>query len=106
MNIVLQVMQAAVIAAEIPIAALLILFPAIVGGIALAYQRCKNIGMNPWWSLGIMVPFLNIFVGLRCLAYPEGYEDHKTLDTPAKVILGILVTLLVLMSIAVAVFVA
>lgn len=43
-----------------------------------------------------MVPLLNIFVGIRCIAYPEGYEDHKTLDTPAKVIIGIFVGLLVL----------
>lgn len=79
-------------AAEVPIIVLLMLPVSIVGAMALAYQRCRNIGMNPWWCLDLIVPILNIFVWIRCLAYPEGYKDHKTLDTPAKVvILGILI---------------
>jgi uncharacterized membrane protein YhaH (DUF805 family) len=67
---------------------------ALTGTIALAFQRCKNLGMNPWWSLGLLVPILNIFIGLRCLAFPEGYEDHRTLDAPAKVVVGLFLALL------------
>jgi uncharacterized membrane protein YhaH (DUF805 family) len=96
LNVAVQVIQSVAAAADAPIIVLLMIPVSIVGGMALAWQRCRNIGMNPWWCLGLIVPILNIFVGIRCLAYPEGYEDHKTLDTPAKVILGILITLLVL----------
>lgn len=105
LNVVVQVMQGvgnannatALIFLSIPIA--------LVGTFVLAYQRCKNIGMNPWWCLGMVVPLLNIFVGLRCTAYPEGYEDHKTLDGPAKIILGIFVAAIVLAIVAVVVVV-
>lgn len=62
----------------------------------IAGQRLINIGSSPWWCLGLMVPLLNIFVGIRCLICPEGYSDHKTLDTPAKVILGLAIAMIVL----------
>lgn len=59
-------------------------------------QRVTNLGSNPWWCLGMLVPFLNILVGLRCLICPEGYTDHKTLDTPGKIIGGIFVAFILL----------
>lgn len=95
LNIAINIVQAVAGAAEVPVVALLMIPISLGGAIALAWQRCKNIGMNPWWSLGLLVPLLNIFVGIRCIAYPEGYEDHKTLDTPAKVMIGIFVAALV-----------
>ena len=54
----------------------------------------------------ILMPRLNSdigrhWAGLRCTAYPEGYEDHKTLDGPAKIIIGIFVAAIVLTIIAV-----
>jgi len=65
-------------------------------GMYLAVLRLKNLGYSGWWALGMLVPFLNILVALRCIACPEGYADHKTLDTAAKVILGIFLGLFVL----------
>ena len=44
----------------------------------------------------MFVPILNILVGVRALCCPEGYAHHKTLDTPAKVLIGIFIGLLVL----------
>lgn len=106
MNIVLQVVQGVGAANQLPILVLGTIPIALVGGMALAYQRCKNIGMNPWWCLGMFVPILNIFVGLRCLAYPEGYEDHKTLDGPGKVILGVFIGIIVLVVVGVIIAIA
>ena len=96
LNIGVQVIQSIAVAAEAPGVVLLTLPISLIGAMALGYQRCLNIGMNPWWCLGLIVPLLNIFVGLRCIAYPEGYEDHKTLDTPAKVIIGLFIGMFVL----------
>jgi len=42
------------------------------------------------------VPILNIVVGIRLIAAPEGYAVHKTLDTPGKVIVGLLIGALLL----------
>ena len=64
-------------------------------------QRLINIGSSPWWCLGMIVPLLNIFVGVRCLVCPEGYADHKTLDGPAKIILGIAIAAIVLAVLAI-----
>ncbi len=67
----------------------------LAGAIYIGIQRLKNIGDNPFWILGIIVPLLNLYVGVRMLAMPEGYADHKTMDTAAKWILGIFVGLFV-----------
>jgi len=39
---------------------------------------------------------MNIWIGWRMMACPEGYEDHRTLDTPGKVLSGIWIALMVL----------
>ncbi len=100
-NIVTQGMQALAAANDMVPLAYAAIPVSVAGALYLTYQRCKNIGMNPWWCLGIIVPLVNIFVGLRCTAYPEGYEDHKTLDGPAKIIIGIFVAAIILTIIAV-----
>ena len=105
-NVLIQLVQTAAVAANSSALIIGTLPFAIVGACALAWQRCKNIGMNPWWGLGIMIPILNIFVGLRCLAYPEGYEDHKTLDGAAKVIIGLFLALFLFAVIAIVAVVA
>jgi hypothetical protein len=46
--------------------------------------------MSGWWSLLLFVPIINILIHIRCLAFPEGYEDHKRLDLAARVILGLI----------------
>lgn len=64
--------------------------------IYLIVQRLKNLGYGGLWVLGIFVPILNLIVLVRCLAGPEGYADHKTLDTAGKVIVGLILGLFVL----------
>ena len=54
----------------------------------------------------MIVPIVNILVGVRYIACPEGYADHQTLDTAGKVIVGLffamiaLVVLIVVLSAA------
>lgn len=60
-------------------------------------MRLKNIGMDPWWCLLLLVPLVNLFVGVRCLVAPEWYEDSKELDRAGKVLVGLLVVPLAVM---------
>lgn len=95
-GIIGQVIQVAAVSAESS-ALMLASIPIVWGGTVMAGgQRCKNLGANPWWGLGLLVPILNIVVGLKCLACPEGYQDHKTLDGPGKVIIGLFIAAIVL----------
>lgn len=59
------------------------------------YYRLKNIGMNPWWCLGMLVPLLNLLIGIRCLVLPEGYQDTKKLDTAGRVLTLIVAALFI-----------
>ncbi|RYD21802.1 MAG: DUF4339 domain-containing protein, partial [Verrucomicrobiaceae bacterium] len=45
-------------------------------------KRLVNLGMSRMWCLGIFAPFLNLWVGYRCLACPAGYAYQKKLDGP------------------------
>ena len=64
--------------------------------ILISVKRLKNLGHSGWWVLGLFVPILNIVVSVRMLAAPEGYADHKTLDGPGKVIIGVLIGMFVM----------
>ncbi len=57
-------------------------------------KRYQNQVASGWWALGSLVPILNIYVGIRALAYPPGYNQHKTFDGPAKIILALFAGLL------------
>lgn len=59
-------------------------------------QRTKNLGMSGYAVLWTFVPIMNIWIGWRMLACPEGYEDHRTLDSPGKAISGIWIAMIVL----------
>lgn len=48
--------------------------------------RMINQGSSGWLGLLAAVPLANIFVWLRCLMCPEGYADHRELDTAGKII--------------------
>ncbi|GAB5445067.1 MAG: hypothetical protein Fues2KO_54160 [Fuerstiella sp.] len=63
---------------------------------ALAVPRLINMGGRGWWALGMLVPVLNLLLLLRCIAAPEGYAKHRTLDPPGKVLLLSLVATVVL----------
>jgi hypothetical protein len=68
----------------------------VAGSIYIALQRLKNLGMSGWAMLWTLVPFMNLWIGWRMLACPAGYEEHRTLDTAAKVITGIWIGLVAL----------
>jgi len=63
--------------------------------------RLRNLGYSEWWCLGMLVPILNILIYFRCIACPEGYAHHKTLDTAGKIIAGIFLSLIVLAVLAI-----
>lgn len=48
--------------------------------IALAGKRFVNLGMTAWWLLGMLVPFLNWWLGYRLFACPPGYAMHRKMD--------------------------
>ena len=48
--------------------------------IALAGKRFLNLGMTAWWLLGMLVPFLNWWLGYRLFACPPGYAMHRKMD--------------------------
>lgn len=50
------------------------------------WSRLKNIGMTPWLCLLMFVPIANILILIRCLAFQEGYQTTKKLDTAGKVV--------------------
>jgi len=83
---------------EIVLAAAII---GLIANFALATSRLKNLGYRGLWVLGMFVPLLNIIVAVRCVAAPEGYADHKTLDTAGKIIVGIVIALIALLILAV-----
>lgn len=53
-----------------------------------AWKRLLNLGMNRWWSLALLAPVLNLWVGYRCFACPRGYAVHRRMDA-AGVLLGL-----------------
>jgi hypothetical protein len=50
------------------------------------HYRLKNIGYNLRLCFLILVPIVNLFLGIRCLVLQEGYEATKKLDTAGKII--------------------
>lgn len=74
----------------------LIMLATFAVSIYLTVQRLKNIGAHWAWVFALIVPFLNIYLAWRCLACPEGYVDHKQLDTAGKVVTGLFIGVFVL----------
>lgn len=60
-----------------------------------AISRLKNIGTHPAWCLLLPVPLLGLFITVRCMMLPAGFDLHRKLDLPAKLIAGALVLVLV-----------
>ena len=70
----------------------------VVGSIVILCQRLKNIGMSAWMALLAIVPIANIWIGYRCLACQEGYQDIGQLDKAGRIvtwILGIIIALVI-----------
>ena len=42
--------------------------------IATCVRRCKDAGINPWWTLAIIIPYVGsiVFIVLGCLKTDEG----------------------------------
>ncbi len=98
LGIVQKVLLAAVGAADSTVAVTLMV---VVVSFIPVYYRLKNIGMNPWWCLLMLVPIANLLIGIRCLVFQEGYVETKKLDTAGKVITYIVLGLFVLVIVAV-----
>lgn len=86
----------AVLPPEAVAVALIVPVLSFVAGIVIAVLRLKNMGYSGWWVLGLIVPILNLIVAVKLIAAPEGYSVHKTLDTPGKIIVGVMLGLIVL----------
>jgi uncharacterized membrane protein YhaH (DUF805 family) len=82
--------------ADAPVMIAVSMIAAIVASIYIVVMRLKNVGASPWWVLAFIVPLLNIYAGLMCVAFPEGYSQHKQLDGPAKIIIGLFLGVFVL----------
>ena len=73
-------------------------------------QRITNTGYSRWWCVvisviplsiivmqlsNLFIPFaililpLHVILFLRCIACPEGYADHRKLDTAGKIAIGL-----------------
>ena len=65
-----------VVAGESPAVVLLSLAVVMSGSIYLLVQRLRNTGSNGWWAALILVPLVNIYIGIKAMAFPEGYDDH------------------------------
>lgn len=61
-----------------PITIVLFLLPLVVG-IAATLKRFQNLAMTRLWFFGLIVPFLNYWLGYRLFACPAGYAEHKKL---------------------------
>ncbi len=65
---------------------ILLMIVSTIVSVVLVLHRIKNLGYRDLWVLGIFVPILNVVIAGRCLACPEGYADHRTLDTTGKIV--------------------
>jgi uncharacterized membrane protein YhaH (DUF805 family) len=75
---------------------LLLMLIMMVATFYIAYKRVINLGMSGVAVLWTLVPFVNLWIGWRMVACPPGYEHHRTLDAPAKIITGIFLGMIAL----------
>ena len=67
------------------------------------HYRLKNIGYNPDLCFLMLVPIVNLFLGIRCLVLQEGYKDTRKLDTVGKIITYIVLALVIALLIMIGV---
>ena len=51
----------------------------------------------------MLVPIVNLFLGIRCLVLQEGYKDTRKLDTVGKIITYIVLALVIALLIMIGV---
>jgi GYF domain 2 len=73
----------------------LLVFLSYAVSIYLACLRVKNVGMNFWKGLLILVPFVNIWITFRCFFCQEGWVVTRKLDKPGKIWMIVFLTLLI-----------
>lgn len=96
--------MAALAAAVDPALGVAVGYALLLGGfIYISVLRFRNQGASGWWSLGLFVPIFNFYVGIRALAYQEGYCEQGRLDRTGKVIVYLYVGS-VLLVVAAAIF--
>jgi uncharacterized membrane protein YhaH (DUF805 family) len=62
-----------------PIVVIVLALVYLVLAIAATLNRFLNLGMSRWWFFGLIVPFLNYWLGYRLFACPAGYKEHNRL---------------------------
>ncbi len=67
-----------------------------------AFFRCKNIGMNPWWGLLMIVPLANLFIMFRCLVFQENHRAEGKLDRSGRWLAGVVILATLCFSLALA----
>ena len=50
--------------------------------VLMVFSRLSNLGMNRVWVLGMIIPFVNLWLGYRCVACPDGYGYGRKMDYP------------------------
>jgi uncharacterized membrane protein YhaH (DUF805 family) len=75
-----------------PFILLLISITTLVLTFLLVTNRLRNIGMSKWWFVLMIVPLVNIIIGMLCLVRQEGYNDTKKLDSTGKIISGVFIS--------------
>jgi len=66
----------------------------------LSVYRLRNLGKSGTLAFILFIPIASFFVAVPCLAFPEGYEQHRKLDLSAKVIIGVLIGITILVIVA------
>jgi hypothetical protein len=73
--------------------ALALILAASILSCMLMLLRLDNIGMERWWVFIALIPLIGLYVTVLCVAAPEGYRDHKQLDTVGGAIVAAIAAL-------------
>lgn len=65
---------------------------------ALAWNRLKNACMSPWLTMLLLVPIVNVVIGVLLLVWQPGYGKINKLDENGKMVLWILVGSIILIA--------
>ena len=53
----------------------------------LGSERCMNLGLDGPWCLALLIPCIGPIFGIVLSIAPEGYADHKKMDTTGYILL-------------------